>query len=88
MIKLNKVMLKKSLDIRMMPLKMGIMNSPIGKGLWKYIKVNRDDEFILWFEHQITGRNLLWMKISSREISVKIWTENCENWETGLSPSG
>ena len=63
----------------MMPLKMGIMKSPIGKGLWKYIKVNRDDEFIQWFEHQITGRNLLWMKISSREISVKIWTENCEN---------
>ncbi len=65
---------KKHLDIRMTPLKMGVMKSSIGKGVWKYMKVNRDDEFIQWFEHQIYETELVIDEnIKKRNISQNMY---------------
>ena len=50
---------KKHLDIRMSPLRLGVMKSAAGKGIWEYMKVNRDEEFIKWFEYEIYEREIV-----------------------------
>ena len=53
---------------------MGIMKSSIGKGVWKYMKVNRDDEFIQWFEYQIYEEELIMDEnIKKRNISQNMY---------------
>ena len=50
---------KKHLDIRMSPLRLGVMKSAAGKGIWEYMKVNRNEEFIKWFEYEIYEREIV-----------------------------
>ena len=47
---------KKHLDIRMNSLRLGVMKSDAGKGIWAYMKINRDSKFIEWFEYEIYER--------------------------------
>ena len=47
---------KKHLDIRMNSLRLGVMKSDAGKGIWAYMKINRDNKFIEWFEYEIYER--------------------------------
>ena len=47
---------KKHLDIRMNSLRLGVMKSDAGKGIWVYMKINRDNKFIEWFEYEIYER--------------------------------
>ena len=32
------------------------MKSDAGKGIWTYMKINRDNKFIEWFEYEIYER--------------------------------
>ena len=65
---------KKHLDIRMTPLRMEIMKSSIGKGVWKYMKINHDVEFIECFEQQIYEKELVMdEKIKKRNISQNMY---------------
>ncbi len=41
------------LDTRMRTLKLGVMKTPIGRGVWQQWKGNRSQEFIDWFEKEI-----------------------------------
>ena len=41
------------LDTRMRTLKLGVMKTPIAKGVWQQWKGNRSQEFIEWFENEI-----------------------------------
>ena len=41
------------LDTRMRTLKLGVMKTPIGRGVWHQWKGNRSEEFISWFENEI-----------------------------------
>ena len=41
------------LDTRMRTLKLGVMKTPIAKGVWQQWKGNRSLEFIEWFESEI-----------------------------------
>ena len=47
---------KKHIDIRMNSLRLGVMKSDAGKGIWAYMKINRDNKFIEWFEYEIYER--------------------------------
>ncbi len=44
---------KSHLDTRMRTLKLGVMKTPIAKGVWQQWKGNRSQEFIDWFESEI-----------------------------------
>ena len=48
---------KKHLDIRMNSLRLGVMKSDAGKAIWTYMKINRDNKFIEWFEYEIYERD-------------------------------
>ena len=41
------------LDTRMRTLKLGVMKTPIARGVWQQWKGNRSQEFIEWFENEI-----------------------------------
>ena len=41
------------LETRMRTLKLGVMKTPIGRGVWQQWKGNRSQEFIDWFEKEI-----------------------------------
>jgi hypothetical protein len=41
------------LNTRMHTLKLGVMKTPNAKNVWRYWKLNRDREFVEWFEKEI-----------------------------------
>lgn len=44
---------KSHLNTRMHTLKLGVMKTPNAKNVWRYWKLNRDREFVEWFEKEI-----------------------------------
>ena len=44
---------KSHLNTRMHTLKLGVMKTANGKNVWRYWKLNRDREFVEWFEKEI-----------------------------------
>ena len=46
------------LNTRINALRLGVMKSDAGKGVWNYMKRNRSKEFNEWFEFEVYEREL------------------------------
>tara|TARA_B100000029_G_scaffold516702_2_gene632892 strand:+ start:7886 stop:8404 length:519 start_codon:yes stop_codon:yes gene_type:complete len=49
---------KSHLTSRINALRLGVMKSDAGRGVWNYMKKNRSDKFNEWFEYEVYEREL------------------------------
>jgi len=46
------------LKSRISALRLGVMKTEQGKSVWNFMKINRSEEFITWFEHEIYEKEI------------------------------